>query len=113
MKSEAYLMYPVHALLLSSRAELSRNPVYSGHTLLGFLPIKYQEYYTTVQEIDERKFSGNATLSQTSGLVRSKRFNPRKQFQKIIRRKWKQVKRGYDKFWMALQGHDDDVTVMK
>lgn len=74
MKRWAYVMYPVHAVLLKFRAALEHNLVSNGHTLVGFLYVQNEEDYCTIQSIDELDCSGNDTIREKSELVHLKNF---------------------------------------
>lgn len=53
MKRRALVMYAVHAVLLNLGAESTCNLIYNGHALVGFLPVKYEEHYSTVEGKDK------------------------------------------------------------
>lgn len=40
---------------------LRRTPVYKENTMAGFIPVEYEEDYSTVQVIDDQDFSGGGS----------------------------------------------------
>lgn len=69
MKRGSFVVSRVHVVVLNFIVEFRHNLIYSGHTLVRFIPDEYEEDYSTVQGIDEQECNGNPTISKTSKLV--------------------------------------------
>lgn len=68
MKRGAFVMYPMHAVLLNFRMDSRLNPIYNVQTLMGFVHFENEEEYSTVQRIDDWECSGNKDISESSKL---------------------------------------------
>lgn len=80
MKLGTFMMYQVHAVMLSFTVESRWNLINKGQTLVGFQPVQYRDDYSTVQVIGEPESGGNANLGKISELVSLKVALQRQQF---------------------------------
>lgn len=65
MKRGAFKIYLVHAVLLNFNTKFRVNFIRNAHTLVGFLPVKYEEDYSTVQRISRQECKENGTIQVT------------------------------------------------
>lgn len=63
MKAGAFVMYLGHAVLLDLSAKFSANTIYSGCTVVGFLPVKYKDNNSPVKECTEGSALGTELSS--------------------------------------------------
>lgn len=73
MKLGAFLMYPVHIVVVNSSMEIKRTlrTIHNDHTLVSLLSVKHREDSITVQRIYEPDGSWKGTNNVTSELFPS------------------------------------------
>lgn len=96
-------MYQVHAMPLKFCAEFRQKLIIDRYTWVGFLPVEYDEDYSSVQLINELVGSANATNSETPKMVLLENITPQTIVSNARDEMMKEVHGEYNQFWVGFR----------